>query len=106
MRAGPRRHRCTLLKPVKVKNRSGGFDTTWENAGKVWAEIAMPTGRLAPVAEQIQRVITAEIRVRPRSDLKAGYRLEEKGVTYLIEAALTDNTLSMLRLLCSNVPNP
>ena len=100
------RHRCTLFKPVLTKNKSGGFDTAWENAGKIWAEIAIPTGRLAPVAEQIKRAITAEIRVRPRSDLKAGCRLEEKGVTYLIEAALPDNDLSMLRLLCSNVTTP
>lgn len=106
MRAGPMRHRCTLYKPVLIKNKSGGFDTTWTDAGKVWAEIAIPTGRLAPVAEQIKRVITAEIRVRQRSDLKAGCRLEEKGVTYLIEAALPDNHLSMLRLLCSNVTTP
>ena len=106
MRAGPMRHRCTLYKPVLTKNKSGGFDTVWADAGKVWAEIAIPTGRLAPVAEQIKRVITAEIRVRPRSDLKAGCRLEEKGVTYLVEAALPDNDLSMLRLLCSNVTTP
>lgn len=106
MRAGPMRHRCALLKPVLAKNKTGGFDTTWVDGGKVWAEIAIPSGRLAPVAEQIKTIITAEIRVRPRSDLKAGCRLVEKGVTYLIEAALPDNDVSMLRLLCSNVPNP
>ena len=100
------RHRCALFKPILVRNSTGGFDTTWEENGKVWAEIAIPSGRLAPVAEQIKAVITAEIRVRPRSDLKAGCRLVEKGVTYLIEAALPDNDLSMLRLLCSNDPNP
>jgi hypothetical protein len=55
-------------------------------------------------------VVTAEIRVRPRADAVAGNRLvhTEKGVTttYLIGAALVDNENSMLRLLCSNVPNP
>lgn len=106
MRAGPMRHRCVLFKPVLVKNKTGGFDKTWVEAGKVWAEIAIPSGRLAPVAEQIKAMITAEIRVRPRADLKAGCRLVEMGVTYLIEAALPDNDLSMLRLLCSNDPNP
>ena len=100
------RHRCALFKPILVRNSTGGFDTTWEESGKVWAEIAIPSGRLAPVAEQIKAMITAEIRVRPRSDLKAGCRLVETGVTYLVEAALPDNDLSMLRLLCSNVPNP
>ena len=106
MRAGSLRHRCSVFKPVLTKNRTGGFDTTWQEAGKVWADIALPTGRIAPVAEQLKAVITAEIRVRPRADLLAGYRLVQKGTTYLVEAALPDNTLSMLRLLCSNVANP
>ena len=64
MRAGPMRHRCALFKPILVRNSTGGFDTTWEEDGKVWAEITTPSGRLAPVAEQIKAMITAEIRVR------------------------------------------
>ncbi len=110
MRAGPMRHRCTMLKPVLTKNKSGGFDTTWSDLGKLWAEITIPTGRIAPVAEQLKAVVTAEVRVRPRSDAVAGNRLVEtvNGVstTYLIEAALLNNERDMLRLLCSNVPNP
>ena len=59
------RHRCALFKPVLTKNKTGGFDPAWEEAGKVWAEITTPSGRLAPVAEQIKAMITAEIRVNP-----------------------------------------
>lgn len=110
MRAGPMRHRCTMFKPVLTKNKSGGSDVTWVEVGKLWAEITMPTGRVAPVAEKLTRVVTAEIRIRPRVDAIAGNRLVHvsKGVstTYLIEAALIDNENTMLRLLCSNVPNP
>lgn len=110
MRAGPMRHRCTMLKPVLTKNKSGGFDTTWSDLGKLWAEITIPTGRIAPVAEQLKAVVTAEVRVRPRADVLAGNRLVEtiNGVstTYLIEAALLNNERDLLRLLCSNVPNP
>ncbi|QLG90764.1 head-tail adaptor protein [Pseudomonas yamanorum] len=110
MRAGPMRHRCVMLKPVRTKNKSGGFDITWDEIGKLWAEIAMPTGRTSPVAEQLKGIITAEIRVRPRADAVAGNRLTHtaKGVTttYLIEAPLLNNERDMLRLLCSNVPNP
>jgi head-tail adaptor len=110
MRAGPLRHRCALQKPVRVKNRTGGFDVTWEEIGNPWAEITLPTGRIAPVAEQITAVVSAEIRIRPRADAVAGNRLVHtaKGVTttYLIEAALPNNDRDMIRLLCSNVPNP
>lgn len=110
MRAGPLRHRCAMQKPVRVKNSTGGFETTWSEIGKLWAEITIPTGRIAPVAEQLTAVVTAEIRIRPRADAVAGNRLVHsvKGVsvTYLIEAALINNERDMLRLLCSNVPNP
>ncbi|WP_448651781.1 phage head closure protein [Pseudomonas fluorescens] len=110
MRAGPMRHRCTMLKPVLARNKSGGFDTTWSDLGQLWAEITILTGRLAPVAEQLKAVVTAEVRVRPRADAVAGNRLVEivNGVrtTYLIEAALPNNERDLLRLLCSNVPNP
>ncbi|MBL0793661.1 head-tail adaptor protein [Pseudomonas sp. B7] len=99
-----------MLKPVLTKNKSGGFDVTWAEIGKLWSEITMPTGRVSPVAEQLKAVVTAEIRIRPRADAVAGNRLVHtaKGITttYLIGAALIDNEHSMLRLLCSNVPNP
>ncbi|MBS4090437.1 head-tail adaptor protein [Pseudomonas rustica] len=110
MRAGPMRHRCTMFKPVLTKNKTGGFDTTWAEIGKPWCEITLPTGRVSPVAEQLKVVVTAEIRIRPRADAVAGNRLVHtaKGITttYLIGAALIDNENTMLRLLCSNVPNP
>lgn len=108
MRAGPMRHRCRLERKDRVQNDSGGFDEVWEPVGEVWAEVAMPTGRLAPVAEQIEAVISAEIRIRPRSDVAAGWRIIEKrpGITYKVEAALLNNERDMLRLLCSSVPNP
>ncbi|WP_445261189.1 head-tail adaptor protein [Pseudomonas sp. RA_35y_Pfl2_P32] len=110
MRAGPMRHRCTMQKQERVKNGTGGFDVTWPEIGKLWAEITLPTGRISPVAEQLTAVVTAEIRIRPRADAVAGNRLVHtaKGIstTYLIEAALLNNERNMLRLLCSNVPNP
>ncbi|MFK3605933.1 head-tail adaptor protein [Pseudomonas sp. AP19] len=110
MRAGPLRHRCIMFKPVLTKNKTGGFDTSWVELVKLWAEITMPTGRTAPVAEQLKAVVTAEIRVRPRADALAGNRLVHTAngitTTYLIEAALPNNERDMLRLLCSNVPNP
>lgn len=110
MRAGPLRHPGTMFKPVLTKNKTGGFETSWVEVGKVWSEITLPTGRVSPVAEKLKVVVTAEIRVRPRPDAVAGNRLvyQANGIatTYLIEAALPNNERDMLRLLCSNVPNP
>ncbi|NMX37284.1 head-tail adaptor protein [Pseudomonas veronii] len=110
MRAGRLRHRCMLQRPNRVKNTTGGFDTTWIDLGKIYSEITLPTGRTAPVAEQVKALVTAEIIIRPRADAVAGYRLVHTtngiATTYLIEAALPNNERDMLRLLCSNVPNP
>ncbi|MGU9856237.1 head-tail adaptor protein [Pseudomonas sp. LF245] len=110
MRAGPLRHRCVMYKPVLTKNKSGGFDITWAEIGKLWSEITLPTGRVSPVAEQLRAMVTAEVRIRPRPDAVAGNRLVHTAsgiaTTYLIEAALPNNERDMLRLLCSNVPNP
>ncbi|HEN8714178.1 TPA: phage head closure protein [Pseudomonas putida] len=108
MKAGPMRHRCRIYKPHREQNRSGGATEAWVEVGEVWAEVTTPTGRVSPVAEQLQAVISAEIRIRPRSDIVAGWRLTEKrtGITYKVEAPLLNNERDMLRLLCSSVPNP
>lgn len=110
MRAGQLRHRCMLQRPSRVKNATGGFDVAWIDLGKIYSEITLPTGRTAPVAEQVKAIVTAEIIIRPRADAVAGNRLVHTAsgiaTTYLIEAALPNNERDMLRLLCSNVPNP
>jgi len=74
--------------------------------GKVWAEITLPTGRVSAVAEKLQAVVTAEIRIRPRADIEAGWRVAHSGITYQVQAPLIDNDRTMMRLLCSSVPNP
>ncbi|QEY75791.1 phage head closure protein [Pseudomonas denitrificans (nom. rej.)] len=106
-RAGAFRHRASLQVQQKVPDGGGGFTEQWVELRRVWVEITLPSGRLADVAIQLQPVVTAEIRTRPRSDLIAGRRLVHGGVTYAIEAALPDNKRSLLRLLCSSVtPTP
>lgn len=111
MRAGPLRHHATLQVEQRGSDGAGGGPATWVELRKVWCEITTPTGRVAPVANQLQAVVTAEIRARPAADLIAGRRLVHTRngatTTYRIEAALLDNENSMLRLLCSNVtPTP
>lgn len=106
MRAGPLRHVCELQAANRVRQPGGGYTETWTRVRDIRAEITMPTGRAEVVAQQIKSMVTAEIRCRPAPDLIAQRRLVHAGVTYLIEAVLPDNQRSMLRLLCSNVPNP
>lgn len=106
MRSGPMRHRCVLMQFQPVTRPGGGITESWVEFGKLWAEITIPTGRISAVADQLQAVVSAEIRVRHRAGVIAGMRLVHKTNTYRIEASLPDNDQTMLRLLCSNVVNP
>lgn len=106
MRAGPLRHQCSVQKQTRIPDGMGGYEEGWTEIRSIWAEITIPSGRTSVVAQQVESLITVEIRVRPAADVLPGVRLVNSGVTYLIEAALPDNERSMLRLLCSNVANP
>lgn len=106
MRAGRLRNFCTLMQAQQVKRPGGGLTESWIELGKLWAEITTPTGRTQPVADQIEAVVSAEIRVRYRADIVAGMRIGHGSKTYKVEAPLPDNDQAMLRLLCSSVTNP
>ncbi len=106
MRAGSARHRFALMAATRTPNGSGGAVETWTEVRKVWAEVALPSGRLVAVAERMDAQVTAELLIRPTPEAVAGRRLVRAGVAYRIEAALIDNKNSLLRLLCSTVVNP
>lgn len=103
MKLGRLRHCCSVQSEQSVPDGYGGYSEGWVELRKVWAEITMPTGRTAVVAQQITRLVTVEIRVRPAADLVVGMRIVRGADRYLVEAALPDNENSMLRLLCSLV---
>lgn len=105
MRAGPMRHRVTLQRLIRQDDGMGGGPTAWTEFSKAWVGIDSPSGRTAPVANQLTTTITAEITMRPRDDLREGDRIVSQRATYVIEAILPDNLLSMFRVLCSTVPH-
>lgn len=106
MRAGPLRNRCSLQQSTREPDGAGGYRETWSEVAQVWAEIKPLSGRLAPVAQQLDALVTAEIIVRWRAGIEPGQRLTCKGITYTIEAALPDEKQTLLRLLCSSIPHP
>jgi head-tail adaptor len=105
MRAGSLRHRLKLWEKTPSQNASGGYDETWVELPGLWGEINTPSGRVEAVAQRLEAVVTAEVVARPRSSLLAGRRLSHAGITYLIEAVLPDNKRTLVRILCSSVPN-
>lgn len=108
MRAGPLRHLFKVTFRHEERTKSGGAVVTWLPAARpeMWGEVRTPSGRVTPVAEKLSAVVTAEIIGRPRTDIVAGARLTRRGITYQVEAVLPDNENTLMRLLCSSVPNP
>lgn len=106
MRAGPLRHRGSLQRHQRVPDRGGGYTETWAEYAPVWAEIKSPSGRIAMIAQQMDSVITAEINIRYREDVKAGDRFVHRNTTYRIESPLPDNERTELKLMCSTIENP
>jgi len=106
MRAGLLRHRCILQAEQRIPDGMGGYTQGWVDLPSFWAEITMPTGRVSTVAQQLTAVVTAEIRARPRDDMKPGQRILHRGTAYRIEAVLPDNERTMVRILCSSIPHP
>ncbi|WP_080963511.1 head-tail adaptor protein [Pseudomonas putida] len=109
MRSGPLRHRLQVTIRHEERTKSGGATVTWLPAERpeMWGEIRTPSGRVSPIAEKLETVVTAEIISRPRADIVAGRcRLTRRGVTYEVQAVLPDNENTLMRLLCSSVANP
>lgn len=108
MRAGPLRHQVSLQSETQQSDGMGGGRKTWAEYGKTWVGIDSPSGRTSPVAQQLQATVTVEITMRPRKDVQPGHRIYHKSTdtTYVVEAVLPDNAVSMLRVLCSTLPDP
>ncbi|MBD8825320.1 head-tail adaptor protein [Pseudomonas sp. CFBP 13602] len=108
MRAGPLRHLFKVTFRHEERTRSGGAVVTWLPAARpeMWGEVRTPSGRVIAVAEKLNAIVTVEIIGRPRTDMFPGARLTRRGVTYQVEAVLPDNENTLMRLLCSSVPNP
>lgn len=106
MRAGPLRHHVELQSETQQSDGMGGGRKTWAKYGTAWVGIDSPSGRTSPVAQQLQATVTVEITMRPRNNLEAGHRIFHKAAdtTYVVEAVLPDNAVSMLRVLCSTLP--
>lgn len=106
MRAGDLRHRCTLHSYTEIKDELGQPTKGWNEVGKVWAEINIPSGRMYQAASQMQVQVSAEINIRYRKDVVAGQHLVHDGITYEIVAPLPTNQRDMLKLMCKTVkPN-
>ena len=74
--------RLSLLKPVKTPDGMGGFKTSWESAGSVWAEFRTPnTKELSAMGTMVSDLIRP-ISIRRHKDIRRGWRALNQGRTY------------------------
>lgn len=85
--AGRLRHRIQIEARSDSRQSNGGIESTWSKIanGDDWAEIKPLSARNLMAAATAQSKVTAEIRIRYRSDVLAGMRIKCGGDIYAIE---------------------
>lgn len=80
-----------LLTEVSNPDQSGGYSSTWQETGTLWAEIKAKSGREArgpntPLSKVGYKIIVRGAPVGASSRPQAGQRFAGHGRTYAIEA--------------------
>ncbi|MDD1979003.1 phage head closure protein [Pseudomonas tussilaginis] len=103
MQSGKYRSRGTLQKPSRVRDELGEWVDGWADVTDVWSRIRPVSSRAWMAAAQEQREVTAEIYIRPRSDVAGGWRFLRGDTVYEIVAPLFDAERNELKLMCKTV---
>jgi SPP1 family predicted phage head-tail adaptor len=74
--------RITLLQPVKTPDGMGGSKTTYQSAGKVWAEFRNPNIKEMTAVGTVVSDLIRLISVRRRTDIQRGWRVQNDSRTY------------------------
>lgn len=86
-----------LNRRVKILRNSGGrsgrgqpLPDSWDEIGKAWASIAYASGLQTIKGDADVSLARASIRIRYRTDVTAGMRIQHGSITYQIHAVLPD----------------
>ena len=102
--AGRLRHRISIMHKTRVQDPvTLQITESWAEFTKAWADIAPSSGREFVAAQAVSSKVSGRMTIRYRSDITHDMRIEYRGKTYNIEAALPDNEsgLEWLTLLTS-----
>ena len=76
MKIGDLKHSVILQYSTRVADGAGGLPLTWHDAATVYAAIWPVSASETVQAMQTTMTITHRVRIRYRSDLKAGWRIK------------------------------
>lgn len=90
MKIGKMDKRITLLKPISSEDGYGGFHTDYEEQGKIWAQVIQTNYAEQEAQGTPMNREQLRLKIRPRKDIRRGWRLRLLEELYEIETV--DNT--------------
>lgn len=90
MKIGKMDKRITLLRPILSEDGYGGFHTDYEEEGKIWAQVIQTNYAEQEAQGTPMNREQLRLKIRPRKDIRRGWRFKLSGEIYEIETV--DNT--------------
>lgn len=90
MKIGKMDKRIRLLRPISTEDGYGGFHTDYEETGQIWAQVIQTNYAEQEVQGTPMNREQLRLNIRPRKDIRRGWRLRLFGDLYEIETV--DNT--------------
>lgn len=104
MQAGRFNRRVTIQRQTETQDTGGQPLDVWVDVATVWADIRSPTGLGAIRADAQAQVVKTSIRIRLRTDIKAGMRAVFGATVYEIGAVLPDHAgREFVDLVCQEI---
>ena len=90
MKIGKMDKRISLLRPIPFEDGYGGFHTDYEEEGKIWAQVIQTNYAEQEAQGTPMNREQLRLKIRPRKDIRRGWRFKLSGEIYEIETV--DNT--------------
>ena len=90
MKIGKMDKRITLFRPIPTEDGYGGFQTDYEEMGQIWAQVIQTNYAEQEAQGTPMNREQLRLKIRPRKDIRRGWRLRLFGEIYEIETV--DNT--------------
>lgn len=90
MKIGKMDKRITLMEPFSTEDGYGGFSTEYKEVGSIWAQVLQTNYAEQEAQGTPMNREQLRLKIRPRKDLKRGWRMLLSGELYEIETV--DNT--------------
>lgn len=92
--------RITIEQPVDAKDSIGQMLPGWSTLVSVWADVRHQSGLESIKADASVSTVKASIRIRFRTDVDAGMRVQHGAAVYNIKAVLPDAGRKFVDLVC------